>query len=104
MESMINFVHEKLKTLAECLMANILGNLKEIEAVNGLMTNFQEKIKKTGASVAVLILLVFLLGCCCRGTAGKTMKAPGRKSTRISRDKFESNPRTYFRDLRGKNE
>ncbi|CAA2952051.1 Hypothetical predicted protein [Olea europaea subsp. europaea] len=50
MESMINYVHEKLKKLgAERLMDNAPVKLKGIGAVTGLMTNFQEKIKKTGA-------------------------------------------------------
>ncbi|KAI7995093.1 hypothetical protein LOK49_LG11G01108 [Camellia lanceoleosa] len=39
--------------------------------------------------------------CCCCGRGVKTMKAPGR-NYRMPRSTFESNPRSYFRDLRGK--
>lgn len=101
---------EKIKKTG-CLMDDALSKLKGLRVVTDLMTNFLEKIRKTGAFVPlwvwpVLFLLScccwFLWGCCCRGTAGKMMKAPGRKSTWMYRHKFESNPRSYFRDLRGK--
>lgn len=59
--------------------------------------------------VAVIVVTVFFLCrcccpcCCCGGRRSsiKMMKAPGR-DYRMPRHKFESNPRGYFRDLRGK--
>lgn len=51
----------------------------------------------------LLILAIVLLCCpmCCCGSRrkGKMMKAPGRDN-RISRNAFQSNTRSYFRDLR----
>ncbi|CAI9767952.1 unnamed protein product [Fraxinus pennsylvanica] len=60
--------------------------------------------------IAIIIIgLLFLLVCffCCKicrkKAAAKTMKAPGRKNgDRMLRSKFESNPKSYFLDLRCK--
>lgn len=54
----------------------------------------------------VLLLVVCCCRCCCcrrRGSGGmvKMMKAPGR-NYRMPRHTFESDPRSYFRGLRGK--
>ncbi|CAN0929421.1 hypothetical protein LINGRAHAP2_LOCUS37061 [Linum grandiflorum] len=48
------------------------------------------------AAVAYAIASLF------SGGGGKTMKAPGKSSERISRAGFEGNPSRYFRDLRKK--
>ncbi|CAK9142454.1 unnamed protein product [Ilex paraguariensis] len=53
--------------------------------------------------LVLLVTLWICTKCCCqRNKAVKTMKAPGRNH-RMSRSSFESDPKSYFRGLRGKN-
>ncbi|EHA8591371.1 hypothetical protein COCNU_scaffold046694G000010 [Cocos nucifera] len=56
-----------------------------------------------------LLFLYYCFRCCCRSCCrrgragwahGKMMKAPGRDGLLMPRDSFESNPLSYFRDLR----
>ncbi|OIT36865.1 hypothetical protein A4A49_36404 [Nicotiana attenuata] len=56
------------------------------------------------ASVIFAFITYCCYCCCCRrrrggGRWGKTMKAPGR-NCRMPRNTFESDPRSYFRNLR----
>ncbi|KAJ9564014.1 hypothetical protein OSB04_009174 [Centaurea solstitialis] len=54
---------------------------------------------------AVLFICFNVLSSCigwCLSIGGREMRAPGRPTMRIQRGGFESNPRGYFRDLRGR--
>ncbi|KAH7840248.1 hypothetical protein Vadar_014691 [Vaccinium darrowii] len=59
--------------------------------------------------IIAAVVLIACLWCCCRcccrgggrGRAVRMMKAPGR-DYRMPRHVFEENPRSYFRNLRGK--
>jgi len=57
------------------------------------------------AAVVLIACLCCCYRCCCRrgggGRAVRMMKAPGR-DYRMPRHVFEGNPRSYFRNLRGK--
>ncbi|KAL2559169.1 Uncharacterized protein Fot_03908 [Forsythia ovata] len=128
-----NYVPEKLKKLgAESMMENMQMQVKSkgVESVSA-MKIYQEKFDRTGNTyevmmnylqqklahsrfiviiIMVVILVVFVFishfGCkiCMRKSGFENMKAPGTKTgERISRQKFEGNPRSYFQNLRGKN-
>ncbi|KAL2559180.1 Uncharacterized protein Fot_03919 [Forsythia ovata] len=94
--------------------------LKGMEAVSAIK-NFKEKLDMTGNTykvmnylqqklahsqfivviIVVVVLVVFVSSF--GGKAGsKTMEAPGKTGERISRNKFENDPRSYFQNLRGK--
>ncbi|KAL8268775.1 hypothetical protein R6Q59_002573 [Mikania micrantha] len=53
-----------------------------------------------GATPYLIVAAILIMYLRCR-KRGKTMKAPGNPSTRISRAAFEKNPKGYFSSLRG---
>ncbi|OIT36375.1 hypothetical protein A4A49_10463 [Nicotiana attenuata] len=65
------------------------------------MSNWMKKSPLSFTNISIGSVLILLFYWCCKGK-GKTMKAPGKKNARISRSSFESNPKSYFRDLRSK--
>lgn len=63
-----------------------------------------ETVNLSGGAVVAGVLLagiaIAVLAGSGTNTSRKTMKAPGRSTTRIFRDDFEGDPASYFRDLR----
>ncbi|KAK9266771.1 hypothetical protein L1049_012659 [Liquidambar formosana] len=105
-ENMMNYVVEKLKELL--LMLENFGAyvLDQVDAVFPPETR-EEKLRhwlEVNAPYliagVVLLMLFWCCGCCgCRGNRQvKMMTAPGR-NFKMPRHAFESNPRSYFRNL-----
>ncbi|KAH7839786.1 hypothetical protein Vadar_008894 [Vaccinium darrowii] len=92
-EEWFNYVVEKLKEW-----------LKKSDEVFPLETR-GEDLKHWLIVVVLIACLWCCCRCCCRGGGRgrpvRMMKAPGR-DYRMPRHVFEENPRSYFRNLRGK--
>ncbi|XAR65306.1 hypothetical protein NMG60_11009387 [Bertholletia excelsa] len=107
-ENWMNTVLEKLKELLVVLQnfwASLIGKADEVfppdkreEQIHHWLVVATPFLIAAGS----LLLCICCCRCCCRGRGGRVrmMKAPGR-DYRMPRHVFESNPRSYFRGLRG---
>ncbi|KAH7689947.1 hypothetical protein IHE45_02G015100 [Dioscorea alata] len=101
------------RQMAEQLISSLVGHLLDfIQQTLTLILHFLGStvafFTKYLSELLPIVLILFFLYCCCIccswcfRVSGKMMKAPGRNGTFIPRRSFETNPRCYFKNLRGK--
>ncbi|KAL7181574.1 hypothetical protein ACSBR1_040465 [Camellia fascicularis] len=112
-EKWMNIVMDKLKELLVVLEdfgSSLIAKLDEVfppESRGDQLRHWLHVATPFLIASAVLLIMCLCCRCCCcccsrgRGRGVRMMKAPGR-NYRMPRSTFESNPRAYFRDLRGK--
>ncbi|KAL5999942.1 hypothetical protein ACLOJK_034619 [Asimina triloba] len=107
-EGVGDFILNKLSELLillENFVAYVVGKVNEAFPAETRSEQLKHWLH-VAAPWALSLVLLLLCFCCCRSCCKprntfKMMKAPGR-NYRMPRHAFETNPRSYFRDLRGK--
>uniref|UniRef100_A0A5B7BZW9 Uncharacterized protein n=1 Tax=Davidia involucrata TaxID=16924 RepID=A0A5B7BZW9_DAVIN len=105
-DSVINYVLEKMKELVlvvENIGGYLVGWLEKVLPPETRGKQLIHWLKVVAPFIITMVVLFTCCRCCCRGgrRSVKMMKAPGR-NYRMPRHVFESDPRSYFLNLRAK--
>ncbi|KAG5532699.1 hypothetical protein RHGRI_027108 [Rhododendron griersonianum] len=108
-EEWINYIVEKLKEWLieiENFGESLIKKVEEYLSPEARRAQLKHWLIAAAIFIAGAVVLITCLRCCCRcccrgrGRAPRMMRAPGRYPSRMPRDVFEGNPRSYFRNLR----
>ncbi|KAI8539371.1 hypothetical protein RHMOL_Rhmol09G0177700 [Rhododendron molle] len=105
-EEWINYIVEKLKEwliVIENFGENLIKKVEEYLSPEARREQLKHWLIAAAIFIAGVVVLITCLRCCCRGGRGRAprmMRVPGRYPSRMPRDVFEGNPRSYFRNLR----